>query len=64
MGIEDICESVQNILACKHELFVHGVATSGASLSFVYILPSDEPNGILFIKQYFQKNKQFSTCIV
>ena len=36
------------------------VATSGASLThcalftFVYTLPSEFPNGILFIKQYFQ----------
>ena len=47
------------------------VATSGVSLThsaqftFVYILPSKLPNGILFIKWYFQiKITQFATCIV
>ena len=50
----------------QHELIVHGVSMSGTSLCFIYILPSASPNGILFIKQYFQKekNKQFATCIV
>ena len=48
------------IVMFQHELFVHLVAALPhlvchcASFTFVYILPSALPNGILKIKQYFQ----------
>ena len=44
----------------QHELFVQNVAALPrlarhcASFTFVYILPTESPNAILFIKQYFQ----------
>ena len=48
------------IVMFQHELFVHSIAVLPrlacccALFTFVYILPSTSPNGILFIKQYFQ----------
>ena len=48
------------IVMLQHELFVHSVAALPclahhcALFTFVYILPSELPNVILFIKQYFQ----------
>ena len=58
--------SCHNLVLFQHESFVfaHGVAAlphlaTGTSLThcalftFVYILPSELPNGILYIKQYF-----------
>ena len=43
------------IVVFQHELFVHSIAAMNcASFTFVYILPSELPNGMLFIKQYFQ----------
>ena len=41
----------------QQELFIHSIAALPlhcALFTFVYILPSESPNGILFIKQYFQ----------
>ena len=46
--------SWHDVVSFQHESFIHGVAMSGTSLCFDYILPSKSPNGILFIKQYFQ----------
>ena len=48
------------IVMFQHELFLHSIAAlpclalPRALFTFVYILPSESPNGSLFIKQYFQ----------
>ena len=65
--------NIHTVIMFQHALFVHSVAALPrlachcASFTFVYILPSESLNGILFIKQYFQikrTNNLQRVCII